>query len=84
MAATKKELYEKLQEGTPPIHNLYKKTADHDTSINVNNTERMISSVGGGALTVLGIKKGGWCGVFACAFRRWFIPSRIDRTLLSL
>lgn len=63
MAATKKELYEKLQDGTPPIHNLYKKSADHDTNINVNNTERMVSSVSGGALTVLGIKKGGWCGV---------------------
>ncbi len=63
MAATKKEVYEKLQEGTPPIHNLYKKPADHDSKININNTERLVSSVSGGALTVLGLKRGGWCGV---------------------
>ncbi len=63
MAATKKELYGKLQEGIPPIYDLYKKSPAHDSRVNINGAERKVSSVAGGALAILGLKQGGWCGI---------------------
>lgn len=63
MAATRKEMDEKLQEGTPPIHTLYQKSDKHDSRININSGERLASGVSGGLLAIVGLKKGGWSGV---------------------
>jgi uncharacterized membrane protein len=63
MAASKKGFYQRLQEGTPLIHNLYKKSTDHDSNINIGRAERLVSGISGGALVVTGLKKGGWPGL---------------------
>lgn len=39
-----------------------RKTGFKSTHVNVNETERLISSVGGGALAVYGFSRGGWLG----------------------
>lgn len=62
MAATKRELYKKLQRGTPPIQKLYGKNRERENKVNVNGIERVISTVTGGALAALAFKKGGIVG----------------------
>jgi uncharacterized membrane protein len=63
MAATQRETYKDLQKGTPQIKRLYPKNPNRESDVNLNDTERWVSSLAGGGLTVLGLKQGGWRGI---------------------
>ncbi|MEW6125650.1 MAG: SRPBCC family protein [Acidobacteriota bacterium] len=59
---TTRELYKKLQRGTPPMQKLYAKKRERESKVNISGTDRLVSAVTGGALAVLAYKKGGLMG----------------------
>jgi uncharacterized membrane protein len=63
MAATQKGIYKELQKGTPQIEKLYPKNLFRESDVNLNDTERWLSSLAGGGLAVWGLKQGGWQGI---------------------
>ncbi len=63
MAASQRETYKDLQKGTPQIKRLYPKNPNRESTVNLNDTERWLSSLTGGGLAVCALKQGGWCGV---------------------
>lgn len=46
----------------PQFHSL-QRSAQHDRQINLNDTERWVSGLAGGALAFYGLKHGGWTGL---------------------
>src|SRR5215210_9396874 len=68
MAAKPKEAFERLEDGTPPIQNRYAENTQRDSDVNVSDLERWASSLAGGALTVFGLKQGGWGGLTLALF----------------
>jgi len=63
MAAKPKETLEKLQAGTPPVQTLYAESPFKASAVNLSGAERWASTISGGAVTVFGLKKGGWGGL---------------------
>jgi uncharacterized membrane protein len=68
MAAKPKAGKEKLQEGTPPVQTLYAENPFRASAVNLNQAERWCSTISGGALAVLGLKKGGLSGLALALF----------------
>jgi uncharacterized membrane protein len=62
MAAKQKEFNQDWQQGTPQIEKLYPRNLSRQSDVNLNDTERWISSLAGGGLTAFGLKQGGWKG----------------------
>src|SRR5262249_52969282 len=68
MAAKPKAGKVKLQEGTPPVQTLYAGNPLRASTVNLNRAERLCSTISGGALAVLGLKKGGLSGLALALF----------------
>ena len=63
MAVKAKEAFDSLQAGTPPVQSMYAENQQRDSNVNLSKPERMVSNIAGGALAVLGLKKGGLGGL---------------------